>query len=338
MLGVRICVRISPTRLHNCTTQLGLVSKLGLTPPGTSPHRRVVFSPSHFRSFAYTVNSSFQQLSSSLSRTHKRFASASASHTSHEAEKGDSLGNQFRVWKNGGGQVHCDADVDPSAVVEIGAVVHAGAKIAGLVLVGSGSVVGPAVSVGANTVLHYNVALSHCDIGESCIFHHGVCLGQDGFGFLVDPKTGEVVKKPQELRVLVGSHVEIGAGSCVDRGSWRDTTIGDHTKIDNLVQIGHNVHIGKCCFLCGHVALGGSCTLGDYVVLAGKSAVKDHIKIVSQVRVAAKSGVINDITAPGDYAGFPALPAREWRRQIVEARRRDRFLNRVDLDQVGDNE
>eukprot|EP00850_Spirogloea_muscicola_P022024 SM000273S10234 [mRNA] locus=s273:108537:116439:+ [translate_table: standard] len=165
-----------------------------------------------------------------------------------------------------------------------------------------------------------------------------------GFGFTIDNE-GRVVKKPQVepgppyalskrlvsnvavldvarplplicklprcsiqlLRVIIGDDVEVGANSCIDRGSWRDTVIGDCVKIDNLVQIGHNVVIGRCCLLCGQVGLGGSSTLGDYVILGGKAGVADHMSICSKVRVAAKAGVMRDITEPGDYAGFPAL-------------------------------
>ena len=122
-------------------------------------------------------------------------------------------------------------------------------------------------------------------MGSRCELHNGVCIGQDGFGFTVDAR-GNMVKKPQELRVIIGNHVEIGANSCIDRGSWRDTVIGDHTKLDNLVQVGHNVVLGRCCLLCGAVAVGGSSTLGDYVVMGGKSAVADHCSVVSKVRPA----------------------------------------------------
>ena len=146
-------------------------------------------------------------------------------------------------------------------------------------VVGANSVVGEGVRVGRGTVLRFGVALSHCNVGAGCVLHHGVAAGADGFGFDVDPATGRVLKKPQELRVLIGDEVEIGANSCVDRGSWRDTVVGDQCKLDNMVQVGHNALLGTGCLLCGHVALGGSSELGDYVVMGGKSAVKDHVKV-----------------------------------------------------------
>eukprot|EP00898_Chlorokybus_atmophyticus_P003721 jgi/Chlat1/434/Chrsp103S01016 len=196
----------------------------------------------------------------------------------------------------------------------------------GFALNGANSVVGPDVEVGAHTRLHYNVSLSNCTIGSHCVLHNGVSIGQDGFGFYVDAE-GRMVKKPQELKVRVQDHVEVGANSCVDRGSWRDTVIGEHTKIDNLVQIGHNCVLGRCCVICGQVGLAGSSTLGDYVVMGGKSGVVDHVTICSKVRVGACAGVTKDVTIPGDYAGFPATPAADWRKQVLGLRRLARMDN-----------
>ncbi|KAJ7299675.1 hypothetical protein O6H91_21G039000 [Diphasiastrum complanatum] len=228
--------------------------------------------------------------------------------------------SEHEKWEKGGGMVHKLAEVHTSAVIELGAVVQANAIVGVNVHIGAGSIVGPHVNIGSDTLLGFNVALQNCSLGTSCIIHNGVCIGQDGFGFTVN-EMGEVVKKPQLLTVQIGNFVEIGANSCIDRGSWRDTIIGDHTKIDNQVQIGHNVVIGRCCMLCGQVGLGGSATLGDYVVLGGKAGVADHVTIASKVRVAAKSGVMSDLKQAGDYAGFPAVPAQEWRRSTVALRR-----------------
>ncbi|GAV83597.1 Hexapep domain-containing protein [Cephalotus follicularis] len=186
--------------------------------------------------------------------------------------------------------------------------------------VGSGTVIGPAVTIGQSTKIGYNVALSNCTIGDSCVIHNGVCIGQDGFGFYVDEQ-GSMLKKPQELNARIGNFVEIGGNTCIDRGSWRDTIIGDHSKIDNLVQIGHNVVIGKSCLLCGQVGIAGSVTIGDYVTLGGRVAVREHISIASKVRLAANSCVTKDIRDPGDYGGFPAVPINEWRRQVATLRR-----------------
>ncbi|KAG9145673.1 hypothetical protein Leryth_018719 [Lithospermum erythrorhizon] len=125
----------------------------------------------------------------------------------------------------------------------------------------------------------------------------------------------------QLLETKVGNHVEIGANTCIDRGSWRDTAIGDHTKIDNLVQIAHNVVIGKSCMICGQAGIAGSVTLGDYVTLGGRVGIRDHVCIGSNVRLAANSCVTKDIKEPGDYGGFPAIPIHKWRRQVARYRR-----------------
>jgi len=134
--------------------------------------------------------------------------------------------------------------VHPSAVVELTAVVFPGARVGAGCRVGAGSVVGPGCVLGEGTVLHYGVSVSHARVGARCTLHHGVRLGADGFGFAVDPATGELTKKPQERGVVLGDGVELGANTCVDRGSWRDTRVGDNTKVDNLVQIGHNAVVG----------------------------------------------------------------------------------------------
>lgn len=223
---------------------------------------------------------------------------------------------EFQKWHNGGGMFHKTACIESTTLIEIGAVVHSECVVAANVHIGSGTIVGPAVKIGESTKIEYNVSVTNCTIGDACFIHNGVCIGQDGFGFFVD-EHGNMMKKPQMLSARIGNHVEIGANTCIDRGSWRDTIIGDHSKIDNLVQIGHNVVIGKNCILCGQVGIAGSVTMGDYVTLAGRVAVRDHVSIVSKVRLAANSVVTKDIKEPGDYGGFPAVPIHEWRKQVA---------------------
>ncbi|THU44053.1 hypothetical protein C4D60_Mb02t03310 [Musa balbisiana] len=252
----------------------------------------------------------------------------------------------FVRWNNGGGLFHRSARIDPTAVVEVGAVVHSDSVLGSDVRIGSGTVVGPSVSIGQSTKVGYNAVLSNCSVGQFSTIHNGVCVGQDGFGFFMNEE-GHILKKPQLMRtvcsrnkycsnsmshlcsfhflkalhVRIGDNVEIGANTCIDRGSWRDTVVGDHTKIDNLVQIGHNVIIGKCCMLCGQVGIAGSVTLGDYVTLGGRVAIRDHVSIASKVRLAANSCVTKDLAESGDYGGFPAVPIHEWRRQSAKLRR-----------------
>ncbi|XP_010449099.1 PREDICTED: probable UDP-3-O-acylglucosamine N-acyltransferase 2, mitochondrial isoform X2 [Camelina sativa] len=255
--------------------------------------------------------------SSYFSSDHQ-LGSASAEVSSNAATSGGIISEGFLRWRNGGGTCHSSAVIDSSALVEVGAVVHEKAVLGAEVHVGSGTVVGPSVKIGPSTRIGYNVSISNCSIGDSCVIHNGVCIGQDGFGFYVD-EHGIMVKKPQTLNVKIGNRVDIGANTCIDRGSWRDTVIEDDTKIDNLVQIGHNVIIGKCCLLCGQVGIAGSVTIGDYVALGGRAAVRDHVSIVSKVRLAANSCVTKNINEAGDFGGFPAVPIHEWRKQIVRA-------------------
>ncbi|XP_068639198.1 probable UDP-3-O-acylglucosamine N-acyltransferase 2, mitochondrial isoform X3 [Aristolochia californica] len=208
--------------------------------------------------------------------------------------------SRFARWHNGGGIYHKSANVDPTAIIDIGAVVNEKAVLGANVHLLSGAIIGPSCFIGQSTNIGYNAVLNNCSIGDSSIIHSGVCIGQDGFGFFVDDE-GNLIKKPQ-----VG---------------WRNTVIGDHCKIDNLVQIGHNVVIGKGCMLCGQVGIAGSATLGDYVVLGGRVAVRDHVSIASKVRLAGNSCVTKDITDSGDYGGFPAVPIKQWLKQLAILRR-----------------
>ena len=186
--------------------------------------------------------------------------------------------------------------------------------------IGAGTVVGGGTCIESGTRTGNNVTLTNCDVGERCYFHNGVAIGQDGFGF-THGLDGEVIKHKQEYRVRIGDNVEIGANTCVDRGSWRDTTIGSDSKLDGLVKVGHNAVIGRAVLLCGGAALGGSSSLGNRVILGGKAAVGDHTKVCDDVRIAARSGVMNDIASPGDFAGWPAVPATQWKRQRLHLKR-----------------
>ncbi|CAH1448343.1 unnamed protein product [Lactuca virosa] len=281
-----------------------------------------IFNPIYQKSNIRVSQASLPEKFISTFASCRSFSSFSAGVTGHitseDAFESDDL--EFLKWHKGGGMFHKSASIDPTASIDFGAVVHSGSLVGANVHVGSGAIIGPNVTISRSTKIGYNVSLANCTIGDSCVIHHGVCIGQDGFGFFLDEE-GAMVKKLQALKALIGNNVEIGANSCIDRGSWRDTVIGDHSKIDNLVQIGHNVVIGKCCMLCGQVGIAGSVTIGDYVTLGGRVGVRDHVTIVSKVRLAASSCVTKDITKPGDYGGFPAIPIHEWRRQVANRSR-----------------
>jgi UDP-3-O-[3-hydroxymyristoyl] glucosamine N-acyltransferase len=222
--------------------------------------------------------------------------------------------------------VHPAARVDPTAYIGPGCVVERGAIIGARAVLIAQVYVGFEASVGAGALIHPGVRiLDRCSVGSRCILHAGVSIGADGFGYLqnaVAQSPGEVHQRvPHAGNVVIGDCVEIGANSCVDRAKFGSTAIGEGTKIDNLVQIAHNCRIGKACILCGGVMLAGSVTIGDGVVLGGGVGVADHVSIGSKTTIAAYSGVSSDVPAGVVYAGLPALPIRDWRRQIASIHR-----------------
>ncbi|MBX7144986.1 MAG: UDP-3-O-(3-hydroxymyristoyl)glucosamine N-acyltransferase [Oligoflexia bacterium] len=212
------------------------------------------------------------------------------------------------------------ADIHPSAKLGKGVNVGAFVSIGADVSIGDGSTVHPhvclyqRVTVGRNCVIHSGAVLREdCAIGDNCTIQPGAVIGADGFGYIPDPKLG-LKPIPQVGQVVIDKGVDIGANSCIDRAALGATRIGQATKIDNLVQVGHNTKIGKAVIICGQVGIAGSCNIADQVVLGGGTGVADHVSIGVGVRAAGRSGITSDISEPGDYMGFPALPARTWRR------------------------
>ncbi|HZW06162.1 MAG TPA: UDP-3-O-(3-hydroxymyristoyl)glucosamine N-acyltransferase, partial [Phycisphaerales bacterium] len=200
--------------------------------------------------------------------------------------------------------------VGPGSTVASGAVLHAGVRI------------GAAASIGEGTVLHANVVVQdRCVIGARCVLHPAVVIGADGFGYRFDPISQSLLKIPHIGHVHVGNDVEVGAGSCIDRGKFGATTVGDGTKIDNLVQVGHNCRVGRGVIICGCVALAGSVTIGDGVMIGGGAGVADNITVGAGARIAGKSGVMNDVPPGETVTGAPALPHRDWARAHVALRR-----------------
>jgi UDP-3-O-[3-hydroxymyristoyl] glucosamine N-acyltransferase len=209
-----------------------------------------------------------------------------------------------------------------AAHVVIGAGVEIGddCRIGPNTVIDSGVVIGPGARIGAN------VTLSHCLIGARVTLYAGVRIGQDGFGFAPDP-AGHV-KVPQLGRVVIGDDVEIGANSTIDRGAGPDTVIGDGTMIDNLVQIGHNVTLGRCCVVVAQVGISGSTRLGDFVMVGGQGGLAGHLTIGQGARIAAHSGVMRDIPPGGTVCGFPAMPSKEFWRQVAVVQRLARKKDR----------
>jgi UDP-3-O-[3-hydroxymyristoyl] glucosamine N-acyltransferase len=217
------------------------------------------------------------------------------------------------------------AIIDPSAHLEDGvivdplAVIGPNVEIGTGTVIGSGAVIGPGVKIGRDCNVGANSSIQFTLVGNDVLIHPGCHIGQDGFGF-VSNSSGHL-KVPQICRVVIQNQVEIGAGTTVDRGSMRDTVIGEGTKIDNQVQIGHNVRVGRNCLLAAKVAIGGSVVIGDNVALGAGAGINNHANIGDGAQVTAMSGVKDDVPAGGRWGGFFAKPTRQWFREIVVMQR-----------------
>jgi UDP-3-O-[3-hydroxymyristoyl] glucosamine N-acyltransferase len=221
--------------------------------------------------------------------------------------------------------------IAPSAVIDASARLGDACEIAPNVVIGAGAEIGRNGRIGANTVIGAavvigdearigaNVTISHALIGARVTIYPGVRIGQDGFGFAPDP-AGHV-KVPQLGLVVIGDDVEIGANTTVDRGAGPDTIVGDGTMIDNLVQIGHNVVVGRRCVLAAQVGISGSTELDDFVMIGGQGGLAGHLALGKGARVAAHSGVMRDVPPGGTVCGFPAMPSKEFWRQVATVQR-----------------
>lgn len=215
--------------------------------------------------------------------------------------------------------------IDPTARLEDGAIVEAGAVIGPEAEIGrgtriaAGAVIGYRVCIGRESYVGPCATVTHALVGDRVVIHAGVRIGQDGFGFAMGAEAH--LKVPQIGRVIIQDNVEIGANSAIDRGALKDTIIGEGTKIDNLVQIGHNVVIGRGCVLVAQTGISGSAELGDFVVMGGHSGAVGHIKLGSGTHVAGAAHVKND-TPPGSrVGGTPARPFSQWAREIATVTR-----------------
>ncbi len=221
--------------------------------------------------------------------------------------------------------------VHASAVIGEGAVIAASAEIGPLCVIGDGAVIGErtrigplasigaAVEIGADGRIGSHVSVSHARLGDRVCLFPGVRIGQEGFGFAF---TGEnFLTVPQIGRVIVHDDVEIGANSTVDRGGMTDTVIGAGTRLDNLVQIGHGVRIGRCCVLVAHCAISGSCVIEDFAQLGGQVGMAGHLVIGRGAKIAAQSGIMANVAAGAELCGTPAQPIRAFMREVAWLRK-----------------
>lgn len=212
-------------------------------------------------------------------------------------------------------QISPEAEIGPYCVIEARAEIGPGCRIGPLVSIGEG------VRIGRDTRIGSHASVSHALIGDRVFLFPGVRIGQEGFGFDPHPTERGFTSIPQLGRVVIEDDVEIGANTMIDRGSSQDTVIGAGSRLDNAVQIAHNVRLGRCCVIVSQVGISGSTTLGDYVTLAGQAGVAGHIHIGDGARVGAQAGVMADVDPRASVVGSPAEPVKEFFRQVAFLRR-----------------
>jgi UDP-3-O-[3-hydroxymyristoyl] glucosamine N-acyltransferase len=215
--------------------------------------------------------------------------------------------------------VHPRARLERGVIIDPGAVIGPEAEIGSGTLIGAGAVIGTNVRIGRNCAIGAHCSIIHALIGDEVIIHSGCRIGQDGFGYLMG--AAGHTKVPQIGRVIIQDRVEIGANCTIDRGAMRDTVIGEGTKIDNLVQIAHNVTIGRNCVLASQTGISGSAVVEDGVMMGGQTGIADHLTIGEGSALGAKAGVMHDIPRGARWVGIPAKPVKQFFREVAAVER-----------------
>ena len=221
--------------------------------------------------------------------------------------------------------IHPNAIIGAGAIIDPGAEIGAGAVIGPNAEIGAGSIIGPLAVIGEGVVvgrfcrIHAQATLSHALLGDHVVIYPGARIGQDGFGFAIT--ASGFVPVPQLGRVIIGDGAEIGANTTIDRGSAQDTVIGPGVHIDNLVQIGHNVRIGKGAVIVAQAGISGSTLIGDQVMIAAQAGLTGHLTIGKGARIGAQSGVMTDVEAGAEVLGAPAQPSKAFFREVVTLRK-----------------
>jgi UDP-3-O-[3-hydroxymyristoyl] glucosamine N-acyltransferase len=214
---------------------------------------------------------------------------------------------------DGDDAVHPTAELEDGVRIAPGAVIGPGAKVGRGTSVGPNAVVGPGVAIGRGCRIGAGAYVGFALVGDGVQIMANAVVGEAGFG--ATGGAGGVIDIPQLGRVILQDNVTVGAGSCIDRGAWDDTVVGENTKIDNLVQIAHNVRLGRNCVAAAHTGISGSTVVGDGVQFGGRAGVADHISVGSGARIAAAAGVMKDVPAGETWGGTPARPIRQWMRE-----------------------